>query len=73
VVFSSFDVDAARLLLMAKKAKDNIIINAKNTTPTAIPAFAAVDIVGLGVGVNAPLLEDDVVLVDDEIRSVDCY
>jgi hypothetical protein len=59
---------------MAKKAIDNIMINAKTTTPTAIPAFAPVVRVGLGVGVDVPLLEDVVVLVDeDEIRSVDCH
>jgi hypothetical protein len=67
------DAHAARLRLMAKKAMHNTLINAKNTAPTAIPAFAPVDMVGLGVGVDVPLLEDVVVLVDDEIRSVDCH
>jgi hypothetical protein len=73
VVLSSFDAEAARLRLMAKKAMDNIMINAKNATPTAIPAFAPVDMVGLGVRVDVPLLEDVVVPIDDEIRSVDCH
>jgi hypothetical protein len=58
---------------MAKKAMHNIMVNAKNTAPTAIPTFAPVDMVGLGVGVDVPLLEDVVVLVDNEIRSVDCH
>jgi hypothetical protein len=59
---------------MVKKAVDNIMINAKNTTPTVIPAFAPVDIGGLGVGINVLLLEDGVMLVsDDEIQSVDCH
>jgi hypothetical protein len=63
---------------MAKKAMHNIMINAKTTAPTAIPAFASVDIVGFGIGVGVgvavPLLEVVVLVpLDEEIRSVSCH